>query len=110
MFLKEQEMEIADVIWNLFDAVREKWPAAWDSLGRGNMLNKTNGFRALMRFLRPAYLHLTAPGRVPDKNEFLRLLNRASLKDTDFNIDRFRPGTSGESDLYRTLVKECGLE
>lgn len=110
MFLKEQEMEIADVIWNLFDAVREKWPAAWDSLGKGNMLNKTNGFRALMRFLRPAYLHLTAPGRVPDKNEFLSLLNRASLKDTDFNIDRFRPGTSGESDLYRTLVKECGLE
>lgn len=110
MFLKEQEMEIADVIWNLFDAVREKWPSAWESLGRGNMLNKTNGFRALIRFLRPAYLHLTAPGRVPNKNEFLSLLNRVSLKDADFSIDRFRPGTSGESDLYRTLVKECGLE
>lgn len=110
MFLSEKEVEIADVIWNLFDAVREKWPVAWVSLGKGNMLNKTNGFKAIMRFLRPAYLYLTAPGGVPKKGDFLLLINRASLTDADFNVDRFRPGTSGESDLYRTLLKECRLD
>lgn len=109
MFLDEKELEIADVIWNLFDAVREQWPTAWDSKGRGNMLNKTNGFKAFMRFLGPAYLYLTGPGGVPTKGEFLTLLERVSLKDPDFNVDRFKPGTSGESELYRILLNECRL-
>lgn len=109
MFLDERELEIADVIWNLFDAVREKWPDGWVSLGQGAMLNKTNGFRAFMRFLRPAYLYLTGPGGVPSKGEFRSLLDRVTLNDGDFNIDRFKPGTSGESELYRTLLSECRL-
>ncbi len=109
MFLDEREMEIADVLWNLFDAVRERWPDAWLSMGRGNMLNKTNGFKAFMRFLGPAYLYITGPGGVPSKDQFRSLLDRTALQDKDFNIDRFKPGTSGESELYRTLLKECRL-
>lgn len=109
MFLEEREVEIADVIWNLFDAVRERWPAAWSSLGKGSMLNKTNGFKAFMRFLRPAYLYLVAPGEVPDKERFLSLISRAALTDADFSVERFRPGTSGESELFRTLINECRL-
>ena len=110
MFIRERDMDIADVVWNLFDAVQERWPKAWKSLGRGNMLNKTNGFKARMRFLRPAYLHITGPGETPSKEDFLNLLQRSSLKDADFNIEKFKPGTSGESELYRTLLKECKLE
>lgn len=109
MYIENKDMEIADIIWNLFDAVRERWPKAWHSTGRGIMLNKTNGFRSFMRFLRPAYLEFTSPGGVPSKEQFLDLLNKIKLTDEDFHINRFKPGTSGESELYRTLLKESGL-
>ena len=62
MMIDNRDLEIADVVWNYFDAVRSKWTEAWGNLGRGSMLNKTNGFRGLMRFLRPAYLYLGRPG------------------------------------------------
>jgi DGQHR domain-containing protein len=110
MFLAEKDMEIADIVWNLFDAVRDRWPGAWNSFGRGNMLNKTNGFRAFMRFLKPAYLYLTGPGEVVSKAGFMSILQRVSLQDSDFNIEKFIPGSSGETDLYRTLLREGRVE
>src|SRR6266702_1421122 len=64
MMIDKRDMEITDVLWNYFDAVRSKWTAAWNSTGSGLVLNKTNGFRALMRFLRPAYLYSVGPGEV----------------------------------------------
>ena len=57
-----------------------------------------------MRFLREAYLYLTAPGGVPTVDDFQKkIFQRVSLDDNDFNTDRFKPGTSGELTLYRTL-------
>jgi DGQHR domain-containing protein len=110
MFLKEKDMEIADCIWNLFSAVRKRWPQGWEAKGAGSMLNKTNGFRAFMRFLRPAYLYLTSPGNVPAVDEFMKVLNKITLKDEDFNIENFKPGTSGEASLYRRLLEDSKLE
>ena len=58
MLIDNRDLEIVDVLWNYFDAVKSRWPNAWASREPGMMLNKTNGFRALMRFLRPAYLSI----------------------------------------------------
>lgn len=104
MFIEERDMDITDIIWNYFSAVRQKWPVSWGYTGTGRMLNRTNGFNALMRFLRPAYLSLTAPGSVPTNEEFLEVFNRIDLPDNHFTIDNFKPGTSGESALYRELL------
>lgn len=109
MFIEKKDLEISDIIWNYFDAVKERWPVAWNSTGTGIMLNKTNGFRGFMRFLRPAYLNFTAPGGIPTKEQFVSLLRKIQLRDEDFNIDKFKPGTSGESELYNTLIKESKL-
>jgi DGQHR domain-containing protein len=105
MMIDGKDMPIADVIWNYFDAVREKWPHAWDATGTGMMLNRTNGFRGLMRFLRPAYLHLTGPGGVPSKADFNQVFARINIQDDQFNTDRFLPGTSGEVGLYNALME-----
>jgi len=110
MYIEKKDFEIADIIRNFFDAVRGKWPDAWNSTGRGIMLNKTNGFKAFMRFLRPVYLYLTRPGDVPSKDQFRSVLDKIKLTDGDFNIDKFKPGTSGESELYNTLMREAGLK
>ena len=111
MMIDNRSVEIADILWNYFDAVRTRWPQAWASTGRGVMLNKTNGFRALMRFLRPAYLHLTRPGTVPSAEVFAtEIFGKIIMEDGEFTTDSFKPGTSGEVALYNALMEKRGLE
>lgn len=109
MFIDERDLEIADVILNYFEAIRQSWPDAWDKGGSGWMLNKTNGFKALMRLLRPAYLHCVRPGKVPSVGDFASLFKRSTLTDEDFTVERFKPGTSGETALYQELRQELKL-
>jgi len=103
MFIEEKDLEITDVLWNYFSAVSERWPKAWNYQGTGLMLNKTNGFKALMRYLPTPYLRCTKPGGVPSKEEFYNLLKTIDIVDDAFTIDIFKPGTSGESRLLRSL-------
>ncbi|MGY4168350.1 DGQHR domain-containing protein [Bradyrhizobium sp. USDA 4529] len=107
LFVAEKDLEITEVVSNYFDAVRKKWPMAWEEHGRGMMLNRTNGFRALMRFFRNAYLDVAAPGDVPSAQKFFdRVFRPLELKDEDFTTENFVPGTGGEARLYRVLRKE----
>ncbi len=108
-FINDDDLKIAEVLFNYFGAVRECWPTAWNNFGQGSMLNKTNGFRALMRVLRPLYLKLTGANGVPAQADFLAEFERSTLKDSDFNVERFKPGTSGESGLVVELVNQLCL-
>lgn len=110
LFIQERDLEIADIIFNFFSAVSERWPSAWVTGGEGLILNKTNGFRALMRFLKPLYLNLRWKGDVPSKEDFLSVLKKINISDEDFTVDRFSPGTSGESNLFKTFMADSGLE
>jgi len=109
MFIDERDMDIADILFNYFSAVHERWPKAWVGLGDGAVLNKTNGFRALMRLLRHAYLHFAAPGEMVTKDQFLAIFRRAKLQDDEITTETFKPGTSGETLLYHTLLAEMKL-
>lgn len=107
LFLKERDREIAQILINFFTAVRERWPHSWEETDRkGNVLPKSTGLKALMRFLKPTYLLLTQGKRdaVPTKSEFRGVLDRVNLKDDDFSVEVFLPGTSGEAKLYRELM------
>lgn len=109
MFIDERDIDIADIVLNFFSAVRNRWPDAWNQGGDGRMLNKTNGFRALVRLLRHAYLHLGNPGDVVSEGQFTTLLRKATLTDEDFTTDRFLPGTSGETGLFMALCAQLGI-
>ena len=108
LFLDVRDLDIAEILWKYFTAAKERWPLAWKSTEKGLMLNRTNGFKGLMRFLRPAYLHLTEPGGIPVTEAFAEIFATIPLKDEDFNIDNFKPGTSGESELFKIL--RAGLD
>jgi len=54
------------------------------------------GFRALMRFLRLAYLDLVKPGQVPTREQFSGIFARIPMRDDEFSTANFVPGTSGE--------------
>lgn len=109
MMIDGRDMEIADVVWNYFDAVRSRWPTAWNATGSGLILNRTNGFRALMRFLRPVYLYLSSPGEIPSGEQFEKIFQRIQIKDDEFTTDNFIPGTSGEVALYHALRAKCPI-
>ena len=111
MFDTKMDAQIAKVLWNYFSAVRDKWEVAWaDVPRRGNMLPRTNGFRALMRFLPAAYLHVGGPPSLPSVEEFGSVLAPITLGDDDFNTDRYIPGSTGERALLDDLLELSGLK
>jgi DGQHR domain-containing protein len=110
LFIEERDLDIARVMWNYFDAVKAAWPAAWEFGGRGLILNKTNGFRALMRAFREIYLLLGRPGEIVPSAEFKKLFSRTKTKDDFFSIDNFPPGSTGEARLIAHLRSDLRLQ
>ena len=58
-----------------------------------------------MRFLKDAYLNIVKDkiGEVPTVQDFIKIFDKISLKDPNFNHDNFKPGGSGRSELYKKL-------
>ena len=104
LFIDEEDHIIALVLWHFFLAVRGKWPESWQNVERGNILNRTTGFGALMRFMRVAYLSMETPGRVVKADEYSPIMEAIDLDDGTFTPDRYLPGSSGEKTLFDELV------
>lgn len=109
MFIEERDADIALTVWNYFKAVEKRWPFAWPTKAKGNILNRTTGFIALMRFLRIAYNSAKTPGRVVPTEVFASVLKPIELRDDDLTSESYKPGTSGQSALFRDLVSQSGL-
>ncbi|WP_278447137.1 DGQHR domain-containing protein [Stutzerimonas kunmingensis] len=106
--IKEKDYDLTDILWDYFEAVRARWPAAWASKDKGIILSKTNGFMAFMRFLRDAYCCINK--EKPEISDFKEIFDRMGFDDYYFNTDNFKPGTSGESALYKELVGSGALK
>lgn len=108
-FQRDEDEKILANVMNFFMAVSKRWPVAWERTGQGAVLNKTNGYNALMRFFKKAYLHSTSTPTVVTEMEFAQILNRSNLEDDDFNTDRYVPGSSGASKLYKELMETTSI-
>lgn len=109
LFAEERDTDIALIVYAYFMAARSRWPRAWASTDPGAVLSRTNGFRALMRFLKPAYRCVSQEKEIPTEAAFSRIFEKINLHDEDFNVDRFVPGTSGEAELFRTFLNGSNL-
>ncbi|ROP77160.1 DGQHR domain-containing protein [Stenotrophomonas rhizophila] len=113
LWVDERDTEIAQILVNYFMAVSLKWEAAWKTREAGQILPRTNGFRALMRLLKLIYLkERPRPDHdfpVISQKKFSEYLGRSKLKDSDFNKDDFVPGTGGETALFKRMALELGL-
>jgi len=107
---KDGDLKIYQIIYNYFKAVRKKWPKAWDDKQRkGNLLPKSNAFKALMKYLKnDVYLELVGNdiGRVPSVSDFSSKLDHVKLTDDDFTTKNFAPGSGGQSAFYKVLTGE----
>lgn len=105
MFIDGRDLDIAQIIFNYFDAVRRRWPEGWTATDEGLMLNRTNGFRALMRVLRPLSLKLGLPGEIISPERFLAEFSSVPVEHTHFRTENYVPGSSGESDMRNDLLE-----
>lgn len=105
----EKDIKIAQILYNYFHVVENKWPDAWRLLQPNIILNRTTGFVALMRFFKDVYLSFNRIGDVITKEEFKTVFDRISLQESDFNKEKYVPGSSGIGDLYRDLLAQSGL-
>ena len=107
-FVKDNDAAIVDLIWNFFEAVSKRWPAAWNhpQTAEGYMLARTNGFKALMRVFPILYMGIERPGVMVSADQFFARLKHVTLKDENFVVSEFRPGTSGEAALASQIIKD----
>jgi DGQHR domain-containing protein len=110
---ERRDTDITRIVIEYFAAISERWPNAWRSRERGDILPRTNGFKASMRFLKNAYLHYRPEY---DSQKFLikrstyrEVFDRIDLVDGDFTASKFPPGTSGEKALYDTFRSKAGI-
>ena len=109
LFLDDKDAEIARILWNYFTAVARRWAKAWASTERGNILNRTQGFAGLMRFLGDLYNSLGGAGKIVQVSDFEDKFNKIKLDDSDFNTERYPPGTAGETKLYKELLSNSSI-
>jgi len=109
MFVEGADAEITRVLWNFFNAVATRWPIAWNTSERGHVLNRSQGFAALMRALRPIIISLDKQNKVPSEKDFASLFQKSALKDSYFTTEHFKPGTSGETALFNVLIESMNV-
>jgi DGQHR domain-containing protein len=107
-FIQDQDVKIAQTVGNYFLAVSRRWPRAWKEKQPRIILNRTNGYNALMRFL-PLLMFRLGLDQVHSVDEFEPFFNKVSLEDNDFNTERFTAGSSGEGHLLQKLTLDTGI-
>lgn len=103
------DIKIAQIIWNYFYAVQNKWPIAWNEVKNDNILNKSTGFVSLMKFFKHCYLSFNKINEVVTKEQFISCFEDIKLKEEDFNTSNYVPGGKGQSKLYNDLRQQSGL-
>jgi hypothetical protein len=111
LFIEEQDSQIARNVSEYFHAVASLWPDDWKSRDKGNMLPRTNGFRAFMRFLKDAYLYLreNSGERQFDRDQYQEILQKVDIEPGAFSTETFPPGTSGETLLLDRIRSNTNI-
>jgi hypothetical protein len=69
------------IVSNYFEAVADKWSNGWGEPKESQILSRTTGFNALIRFLKDAYLYIVKDDpRVVEKSEFAEIFDRIDVK------------------------------
>ncbi|CAN5314736.1 hypothetical protein BH11PLA2_BH11PLA2_51950 [soil metagenome] len=110
LFEQENDDIIADVVWTYFDAVAKKWYDAWNSREKGDILNRTLGFSALMRFLGPVYRGIRKKDGSIALSDAYDVFKKVRLSDSQLTTENYKPGTQGETKLYKELMSLSSIE
>lgn len=104
MFIDENDSEIIQILYDYFCCVRDRWPNAWNENKDDNVLNKSTGIIALMKFLRDVYVNSLNQDK-PFRDYCKRVFSNVRISDNSFSKREYIPGTSGQSTLYKRLCE-----
>lgn len=113
LFLEERDNDIAVIIYNYFTAIKNRWPDSWAAPQKqGNLLPKSNAFKALMRYLKIIYLEIVGNqiGRIVTVDEFAQVFAEYQITDNDFTTGAFKPGSGGEAAFFKLLKGETTIQ
>lgn len=113
LFIEKKDSEIALILYNYFTAIKMTWTHAWSGKDvEGNILPRSNAFKAFMRYLRTIYLDIVELniGQVPSVDQFKAILSKVNATDDDFTSGNFKPGSGGESAFYKLLIGETTIQ
>lgn len=105
LFIDEKDEIIVMNIWNYFKVVQNKWPISWNSNTEGNILNKSTGLIALMKFMRPVINKIGKHEELISIQEFDKVFSSVNIIDGSFTKSEYIPGSSGQSKLFHNLMK-----
>lgn len=108
LFIEENDEMIMLILWDFFSAVSKRWPDAWNSKEKGNILNKSTGIISLFRLLKILYLQSNSNPKA-GISFYYNYFQMVNLKDQDFNPINYVPGSSGQSKLYQKFIQEMNL-
>ncbi len=107
LFIEGKDLDIAEILFNYFSAIRNKWPNSWAAYDRvGNLLPRSNAFKALMKFLKEdVYLDIAKEniGIIPSAAKFSKYFESIECVDDEFTAAHFVPGSGGQSVFLKML-------
>lgn len=114
LFIDGKDFDIAEIIYNFFKAVGDKWPESWENYETpGNLLPRSNAFKAFMKFLKediyPEIIMNKKPS-IPTMKDFRPYLDNNNFEDGDFTTQVFAPGSSGQSTFLKMLRGEISKD
>jgi DGQHR domain-containing protein len=114
LFINNNEIDIAEILFNYFSAIREKWPNSWDAINKtGNLLPRSNAFKAFMKYLKNDVYYKVVDGNygeIPKSSDFKKFFDHIELTDDDFTVKNFAPGSGGQSTFLKLLRGEVSLD
>lgn len=113
LYIDGRDKDIAMILFNYFSAIKKRWPKSWDDLEtKGNILPRSNAFKAFMRYLRDLYheLVINHVDEIISTKKFYDHFTTYDVNDEDFTTGNFKPGSGGESAFYRLLKKEINID
>lgn len=114
LFIDEKDTAIAITVYNYFRCVQQKWPDAWEAINQeGNILPRSNAFKALMRYLKiiyPAVVQNIFDGPVPSPDDFNVEFSKINVSDHELTSANFSPGSGGESAFFKLLKGEVTIQ
>jgi DGQHR domain-containing protein len=111
LFIQKKDTEIALILFNYFSAIKEKWSNAW--AGRdveGNILPRSNAFKAFMRYLKRIFVEYDFIGTIPSISQFKTAFDHITATDDDFTSGNFKPGSGGEAAFYKLLIGDLAIQ
>lgn len=114
LFIESRDLDIAEIVYNYFEAVKQRWPESWDAVSStGNLLPRSNAFKAFMKYLKDdVYVDVVGReiGRIPGVSEFASYFKDVDVRDSDFTTRNFAPGSGGQSVFLKILRGEVRIE